>query len=387
MIESVTGWIRESFGAPWLLLLLPLAALVWLPWLRRRRTAVLYSSTDILLMQPATPAMRARILLPILRTVGFALLIVSLAHPRKGNELTRVLAEGIAIQMVVDRSGSMKAMDFHLEGRRVDRLAAVKDVVKSFVLGEGELPGRRDDLVGLVVFAGYADSACPMTLDHDFLVRVLKDVEIAGTRGEDGTAIGDALALGVEHLRALEESQRLAALGAAAESREAGTSSTQPARGQRIKSKVMILLTDGENNAGDIDPVKAAELAASFGIKVYTIGAGTRGTAPVAVRVFGQEIMQQMEVRIDEELLTQIADVTGGKYFRATDTESLTRIYEEIDRLEKTKTEEKRYMQYRELATDFLHVGRLPVPPLLLCAFVALALELMLASTVLRKIP
>lgn len=353
----------------WFMLLLAILPLLWWYWRRRPRAAVLFSSIEL----PAgvRPGLWARlhVLLPILRTGTVAILIFTLARPQKGNEQTRIFSEGIAIQIVVDRSGSMRALDFKLEGRPVDRLQAVRKVVRDFVLGGEGLPGRVDDLVGLVAFARFADSRCPLTLDHDFLVETLNATEIVKNQEEDGTAIGDAIALGVERLRSLDE-------------RKAGGAGP-------VKSRVLILLTDGENNAGEIDPIKAADIASTFGIRIYTIGAGTQGVAPVPmINPFsGREIIREMRVSIDEELLRKIASQTGGRYFRATDTDSLTRIYAEIDKLERTKTEEKRYLQYSEFATEPVRLGGFRLPPLLLIAFVLLAAEVVLGSTRLRRAP
>ncbi|MCK6484267.1 MAG: VWA domain-containing protein [Phycisphaerae bacterium] len=365
-------WLRESFLHPWVLLHLPLALLVWRPWPRRARSvAVLYSSLDPLCDAPVTWTVRLRRWLPLLRVLAVILLIVCLARPRKGNEQTRVDTEGVAIQIVVDRSGSMQAMDFRIDGQRVNRLEAVKKVVRDFVLGGGgRLRGRHDDLVGLIVFGTYADSLCPLTLGHEFLVETLRQVEVATTREEGATAIGDAIALGVERLRAVEQQRGL-----------------RPA--QKIKSKIIILLTDGENTAGDIAPLKAAEMAAAFDIRVYTIGAGTRGLAPMpTINPFtGETVLTQARVNIDEETLTKIADATGGKYFRATDTDSLESVYAEIDRLEKTQTEVRRYTEYKEMAIEWVTLGRVTIPPLLPIAFGLVALEVILGSTVLRKAP
>jgi len=357
-------------GCAWFLLLLTLVPVIGWRYLRqRRRSTVRFSSVGMLGGLDASWRARLRFVLSLLRTLAVVLLIVALARPRKGNEQERIHAEGIAIQMLVDRSGSMQAMDFSIDDKPVDRLKAVKQVVKGFVLGEDDLRGRPDDLVGLITFARFADSKCPLTLDHGYLTETIGKTEIVTEREEDGTAIGDAIALGVEHMRALEKQR-------------------QRRGAERIKSKVMILLTDGENNAGDLDPIKAAELAGTFGIKIYTIGAGTDGTAPMpAVDFFGQRILQGVRVTIDEETLRKIADATGGRYFRATDTDSLQKIYAEIDELETTQTEEKRYLQYSELATHSVCVGRFRLPPLLLCAFVLLALEIVLANTVFRRVP
>ena len=293
--------------------------------------------------------------------------------PAGGRKETIVDSEGIAIEMVVDRSGSMRAMDFQLEGEPVDRLTAIKGVVSKFVTGGDDLDGRPADLVGLITFAGYADGLSPLTLDHPYLLARLDQAEIATDRNEDGTAIGDALSLAVEKLNLREE-------------RRAADADSED---HTLKSKVVILLTDGENNAGDVEPLQAAELAATMGVKVYTIGVGTKGRAPVPVTdpFTGQTFMQWAEVSIDEDTLKKIADTTDGKYFRATDTQSLENIYAEIDELEKSRVEERHYVDYRELAFEPVRAGIVVLPPLLLIALVLLAAESILSGTVYRQIP
>lgn len=357
-------------GSAWWLLLLLVVPLLWWPILkRRRRPALRFSSIELLRRAPSSWAAHGRVLLTILRTATVMLLIVCLARPQKGDEQTRVFAEGVAIQLLVDRSGSMQAMDFHVDGEAVDRLTAVKKVVDEFVLGDGELPGRKDDLVGLIVFGTFADSLCPLTLDHDHMINTLSTVEIGTTEQEGQTAIGDAIALAVERLRMLEERRDMQT-------------------GMKIRSKVIILLTDGENTAGEFEPLQAAEMAAAFGIKIYTIGAGTTGMAPIPTTdFFGNRVLRPMQVRIDEDTLRSIADITGGRYFRATDTNSLVDVYAKIDELEKTKIEERRFMQYKELATASVDLGFVRLPPLLLIAAILLALEVVLANTRLRRVP
>ncbi len=360
-------------GSAWFLLLLVLVPLIWWqPLSRSRRPALLFSSILPITRLASTWAVGARHLVPLLRTIAVALLIICLARPQKGNEQTRIFAEGVAIQMLVDRSGSMQAMDFHIDGKPVDRLTAVKRVAREFVLGRedrDDLAGRPDDLIGLIVFGTYADSLCPLTLDHDHLVKTLDSTQVATTNAEAATAIGDAVALSVERLRMLERKRDLDDT-------------------RKIKSKIVILLTDGENTAGDFEPFRAAEMAAAFGIKVYAIGVGTRGMAPMpSTDIFGRKMMRPMPVNIDEDTLREIAKVTGGQYFRATDTESLKEIYATINELEKTKIEERRYMQYKELATARVDLGPLALPPLLLFVLIFLALEIVLANTRFRRIP
>lgn len=353
------------FFSPWyflLLLLLPLIA--WRLFAPRRRLAVRFSS--IMLAKQLTPTLRQRMAwLPAGLTIAAVLaMIVGLAQPREGREQTVTDSEGIAIEMVVDRSGSMQAMDFQVEGEHVDRLTAIKNVAAKFVAGGGELRGRFSDLVGLIAFAGYADGETPPTLDHAFLISQLNNTQIVTNRSEDGTAIGDAISLAVEKLNALDAGQK-----------------------EKVQSKVIILLTDGENNAGQLDPIQAAELAATMRIKVYTIGVGTKGQAPMPMEdpFTGQTTLQWVQVSIDEEALTKVASITGGKYFRATDTDSLEKIYNEIDQLEKTKVEAQHFVDYRELAIQPYTVAGVTVPPLLLVAFVLLAARLLLQHTWLRE--
>lgn len=358
------------FHNPWFLLLLPVVPLMgWRLWARRRKTSVTYSSaaSDLQLR----PSWRQRLtwLPPTFTLLALTLMIVSLARPRVGRENTVVFSEGIAIELVVDRSGSMRALDFEIDGSPVDRLSAIKNVASKFVLGDedaktGTLPGRISDLIGLVTFAGYADAVTPLTLDHGFLIDQLKHTQIVHRRDEDGTAIGDAITLSVEKLSTLDERQA-----------------------NQIKSKIVILLTDGENTAGEIEPMQAAELAATMGIKIYTIGVGTKGRAPVPYRrtLSGQVLVQYEFVNIDETTLRAIADATGGKYFRATDTESLESIYRAIDELEKTRVETRQFADYRELAIQPTRVAGYQVPPLLLVALGLLASRVALEQTILRQ--
>ena len=353
------------FYSPWffgLLLLLPVVA--WWLFGRRRKSAIRFSSVGV--ARSIAPTFRQRMLwLPKALTIAALLfLIVGLARPREGREQTIVDSEGIAIEMVVDRSGSMRAMDFKVDGEHVDRLTAIKNVAGKFVTGGEQLDGRFADLIGLITFAGFADGITPPTLDHAFVVANLNNTQMVTERDEDGTAIGDAIALAVEKLNALDDRQP-----------------------EKIKSKVMILLTDGENNAGDFDPVAAAEVAQTMGIKVYTIGVGTKGKAPIPVQdpFSGRQVVRWMPVSIDEETLKAVAETTGGKYFRATDTDSLTRIYEEIDRLEKTKVQADHFVDYRELAVQSFRAGSFTVPPLLLIAFGLLAARVVLQHTWLRE--
>ncbi|MDZ4754557.1 MAG: VWA domain-containing protein [Phycisphaerae bacterium] len=361
-----------TFLAPWFLLLLPLAIL---PWWRRRRdrlhSSIAHSSIELAANTGTSLATRLRFLPVLLRSLGIALIVTSIARPVKADEQTRVRVEGIAIQMLIDRSGSMRALDFSLRGQQTNRLTAIKSVAHAFVAGDGALTGRMNDLIGLVSFARYADGISPLTLDHDHVLSALDKIEFA-SENEDGTAIGDAVALGVERLKDV---------------RMRGDSADGGAETTPVKSRVMILLTDGENTAGDIDPTEAAELARTFNIKVYTIGVGTKGMAPMPMRdrIFG-DYVHQVPVTIDEELLRRIAEITGGKYFRATDTESLQSIYGEIDRLERTETEARRYLEYSDLAVEPVTLGSVTIPPILSIAFLLIVLDLILASTRFRSL-
>lgn len=325
-----------------LLLLIALIAPAMFVVASRSASAVRYSSLSIPERSPRSWRVRLAKLPAVLTGLAIVSLAVALAGPRTPDAQTKVSREGIAIMMVVDRSGSMNARDLVKDDLSIDRLAVVKDVFRQFVLGSSErspafpisrasgTAGRPDDMIGLVAFAGYADSLCPLTLDHGSLVSMVDDLEIVRTRGEDGTALGDGLALAVERLRQ-----------------------------SKAKSKVAILLTDGVNNTGAIDPPRAAELAASQNIKVYCIGAGTDGLAPVpGIDPFsGRQILRPMPVEIDEETLKAIADKTGGRYFRATDREGLAEIYAEIGRLERTEVTEVRYLQYTEHYVSFVLAG------------------------------
>jgi Ca-activated chloride channel family protein len=327
----------------WLLLLVPVVLVGWLAIRRDRHTAVLYSSVQLLQALPVTLMQRVKRLLPWVRLSGLVLLVLALARPQHGLREFRVSTEGIAIQMCLDRSGSMQALDFEIDGQPVNRLEAVKQVFRDFVGGGGRLPGRPADLIGLIAFGGFAEAKSPLTLDHGALLEVLKSIEIprpirdARNRvinarfleEEMATAIGDAVAVAVDRLKDAQ-----------------------------AKSKVVILLSDGENTAGVVSPEEAAEVAETFGIKIYTIGVGKTGTAPFPVEdAFGRIMLRSQPVRLDETTLKMLAETTGGQYFNARDTQALQAVYAEIDQLEKTKTEGRLYTEYRELYLWFLLPG------------------------------
>jgi Ca-activated chloride channel family protein len=294
-----------------MLALLPIAA--W--WLGRRGKVAAVEFSHVGLAREMAKTSRSRIghLLWLTSLVAAALMIVGLARPQLGHGRTEVTANGIDIMLGLDVSGSMQAMDFKLDDRRVNRIDVVKSVVSRFI------DQRPDDRVGLIAFAGAPYLVSPLTFDHDWLQQNLERVSVAGL--DDGTAIGSAIAAGVNRLR------------------------MTPA-----KSKVLILLTDGMNNTGRISPMAAAEAAKALGVKIYTIGVGVRGEAPIPVKdEFGNTHLVMSQVDVDEKTLQAVAAETGGTFYRATDTESLKKIYGEINRLEKTAQTARRYERNDEL--------------------------------------
>ena len=340
-------WATFEFKNPvflWALLLAPLMF-----WLASRTTgAIRYSSTA--LAGVVTPSWRVRLrwIPAALLSIAVALLALALAGPRTGDATTRVQREGIAIMLVVDRSGSMDARDFVEGDYSINRLDAVKRVLRTFVLGGDDTPGRSDDLIGVIAFGTYADSVSPLTLDHANLTSIVEQLQVAVTQNEAATAIGEGLGLAVERLR------------------------EHPA-----KSKVVVLLTDGVNNAGDLQPQQAAELARERGIKVYTVGAGTTGIAPVPrMGSDGRMRLSAMQVEIDEETLKDISKRTGGEYFHARNADALQSAYAQIDTLERSEITETRYLQYREHYVWLLALA---------CALMLLA-ELA-SQTILRRLP
>jgi Ca-activated chloride channel family protein len=295
----------------WLLGLLPLLAL----WRGRKGkvAAVEYSSVETARAVARETRGKPGRWLATLRLLTAALIILGLARPQYGQGLSDVQASGVDIMLAVDVSGSMEALDFKLEGQPASRLDVVKSVVVKFI------EARPNDRIGLVAFAGGPYLVSPLTLDHDWLKQNLDRLQIGLV--EDGTAIGSGLATSINRLR------------------------DQPS-----KSKIVVLLTDGQNNAGKVLPATAAEAAKAMGVKVYTIAAGAEGEAPMPVKdQFGRKQLVMAKVDVDEETLKKISDETGGKFFRATDTDSLKDIYREIDRMEKTTHTVKRFERYREL--------------------------------------
>ena len=359
---------------PWAFLLLLVLPLMGFVMLRTRRSAaVKFPSLIDMKSCPVSWRLRLRPLLVVARLACLTLLILALARPRKGTVLSEISTEGVAIEAVVDRSGSMRAeMDY--EGQKLNRLEVVKLVLADFISGDKKgLRGRTGDLIGLVTFARYADTVCPLILSHNVLTEFLKKTEIVTLRNEDGTAIGDALALAAARLKKAEEEiqRRNAGLGfrGADESEGPGSGSFE------IKSKAIILLTDGRNNQGDYSPLEAAELAKKWGIKVYTIGIGSAEAFRTVQTPLGTYRVPTQD-DLDEDLLTEIAETTGGFYSRAGDAASLRDVVKRIDALEKTEVKSVQYTQYAE------HFGRWTLP-----ALVLLGLEMLAGCTVFRKIP
>ena len=360
--------------SPWALLLLLIVPFLGYLTLRRKRgAAVKFPSLVDMRHSPISWRLRLRPLLAVARLLALALLILALARPRKGTALWEVSTEGVAIEAVVDRSGSMYTeMDYY--GEKMDRLAVVKRVLADFISGdEKDLGGRTSDLIGLVTFARYADTVCPLILSHNVLTEFLKQTEIVSLRSEDGTAIGDALALAAARLRKAEEElqRRNAQLGFGRE----GASQEADRPAYQIKSKAIILLTDGRNNMGKYGPLQAAELAEKWGIKIYTIGIGSSQAYTTVQTMLGSFRMPTRH-ELDEGLLKAIAEKTGAFYARADDAESLRDIVKRIDALEKTEVTSVQYTQYAE------HFGWWTLP-----ALVLLGLEMLAGCTIFRKIP
>ncbi len=327
------------FREPWLLLLVLLLPLVYWWETRKREPSVLYPTLERVCNIRRSLKLRLFPLRVWMRLLVLLLLILGLARFQKGRKSIEVITHGVDIILAVDTSGSMKAEDFQIDSKRTKRLDAVKWVVSDFVRG------RESDRLGMVVFGSMAFTQCPLTLDHGVFLTFLRNLEI-GMAGEQ-TAIGSAIGTGVNRLKDLKS-----------------------------QSKVMILLTDGANTAGDMDPLQAAEIARAFGIKIYTIGVGAQGEAPFLVQtIFGPQY-QYVQSDLNEDVLRKIADLTSGKYYRAQDTEQLQRIYAEIDALETTKAKLKEHMEFRELYSIFV------IPALIL-----LGLERVLDWTWFRRTP
>jgi Ca-activated chloride channel family protein len=327
----------DGFAYPWVLWLLALIpALAVVYWRRRKRMVTEVTFSSVLPFDHIPGSLREKLRdIPVgLRLLALALFIVALARPQSVSSKENVSTEGIDIVLLIDISGSMLAEDF-----TPNRMQAAKQVADEFI------DGRASDRIGLVIFSAASFTQCPLTTDYPVLKGLLKDVKNGMIA--DGTAIGLALANGVNRLK-----------------------------DSKAKSRVMILLTDGVNNRGEIDPITAAKIAATYGIRVYTVGVGAQGEAPYPVETpFGIQ-RRLIPVDLDEKTLTAVADMTGGKYYRATDNKKLKAIYREIDQLERTKIEITAYKRYSEKFYNWLLLG-----------LVALLFEVGLSSTLLKKIP
>ena len=348
-----------TFAEPLVFLLLLLLPVLLLRGLRKRRGSIRFSSTELPRASGSSWRRKLRHLPLFLRLVVLLLLITALARPQQGLEKVEDVSKGIAIEMVVDRSSSMSAeMDY--QGTSMSRLDAVKKIFAEFVLGNGKgLAGRDNDLVGMVSFARFADTVCPLTLAHGPLKKFLGTVKLVDRRDEDGTAIGDALALAAARLQTAEK-----------ETRQKGKDQAT----YTIKSRIIILLTDGQNNMGEMSPEQAAKLAKQWGIKIYAIGVGGDETMQVRT-LFGTQTIRTGR-GVDKETLSQLADETGGKFWLAENGESLQKIYREIDRLEKSEVQSVRYVDFRE---RFL--------PFAVAALLLLLLETGLRVGWLRRLP
>ena len=331
-----------TFAHPWLLLLLLLLPpLAWLKGRRGAPPAFVYSSVQLVRAMQNISRSRAGGFLGSLRWLLLAVLIVALAQPRLAKSTTEVKASGIDIVAALDLSGSMISEDFVVNNQRVNRFNMARSVLKSFV------DKRPNDRIGLVVFAAQAFIAAPLTLDHDYLQENLDRLEI-GTINSDATVIGDALVTAINQLRELKS-----------------------------KSKIIILATDGQNNSGKIQPLLAANAAAALGVKIYTVGIGEQGMAPMPVFMGGQKVgYRNVPVDVDEDTLQKIADKTGGKYYRADNAEKFRQIYAEIDKLEKTEAVINKFTEFKEL-----------FPWLVAAGMALLLLEAALGQTVFRRLP
>ncbi len=344
-----------------LLVVAPLIAAWWWWHAARRRGAVTYSSR---LLVPRARSLRQRVLwVPAaLRLAAITLAIIALARPQNSLGETRTKAKGIALTMVVDRSWSM-IEEIEFDGGKASRIDAVKRIFKDFVLGDGEqLAGRPEDMIGLVTFALYADTICPLTRSHDTLVKLVEDIELARPEGgEAGTSIGEGLALAVARLKRADE-----------ELRKQNDGKIDPEFS--IKSKIIVLLSDGSENTGSIKAREAAVLAKEAGIKVYAIGIGG-GTPQPGETPFGR-LRRGPQYAYDGRTLREVAQISGGVYRETDDADSLRAVYAEIDKLEKTEIEANEFTTYDE-----------KFAPLAAATGALLLAEVLLAAFVLRRSP
>ncbi|MBP8304061.1 MAG: VWA domain-containing protein [Phycisphaerae bacterium] len=361
-----------TFTWPWMLWLLALVPLLGWRMRRTRGTAsVRFPGLAGVRSCPVSWRIRLRPMLQVARLACIALLIVALARPRKGTVLSEASREGIAIEAVVDRSGSMRT-EMGYEGQKLTRLEVVKQVLSAFIKGDGRrFEGRAGDLIGLVTFARYADTVCPLVHSHDALLEFLRQTRNVEVQSEDGTAIGDGLALAAARLRKAEEeiARRRVHLGLAG-----GDPNASPLADFQIKGKAIILLTDGQLNAGEYHPLTAADLAKQWGIKVYTIGIGSDQAFGAIQTPFGT-MRVPARSDLDEGLLRAVAERTGGFYSRADDAEALVQIVRRINDLEKTPVRTQ-VIQYAECFAWWTWP-----------ALAILVAEILASCTVFRKIP
>jgi Ca-activated chloride channel homolog len=330
-----------SFAHPWVLLFLLLLPVLAVLKGRVGGTAgVTFSTTSALSSLGRRRRSRAGALLALLTHLALASLIIALARPQLGRTLTRVEASGVDIMLALDVSRSMLAEDYSIGSQRANRIEAVKKVTEEFIRQ------RPNDRIGIVAFAGRPYLVSPLTLDHDWLIKNLDRLQVGLV--EDGTAIGSAIAAAANRLKDKE-----------------------------AKSKLVVLLTDGDNNAGRVTPLTATEAAKALGIRIYTIGAGTNGEVPFPFTdPFGRTVYRNVLMQYNDELLRQIASVTKGKYFRAADMHTLKDVFNEIDQMEKTKVSVEKTVDYRDLFPMFLLAG-----------LVLLGSEVLLSQTVWKRLP
>ncbi len=358
-----------TFATPWAFLLLLILPIITYRYFSRstlgqRSGKVMFPTSDRAAAAGSSLRTRLRHLPFGLRIIILLLLIISLARPLEGMEKIYDISKGVAIEVVIDRSSSMKA-EMIFDGQQLNRLEVAKRVFLEFVRGnKGDLEGRPNDLIGLITFARYADTACPLTLAHDALESFVEPIALVNRKPEDGTAIGDALALAAARLQKAEETITEQTLT---------NSDREPS--YEIKSKIIILLTDGEQNVGRRTPQEAAELAKKWGIKIYTIGIGGENSMLRVPTLFGTQVIQRGP-GVDKQTLSRLAEATGGIFRMAEDVETLREVYKEIDALEKSEIESVRYTDYKEQFTPF---G--------LTAMLLLILEILLRTTLFRRVP
>lgn len=329
------------FHDPWVLSLIILAPfLILFSLTRRTRAGLRFSSEDILKEFKPTARIRLSKIFIFTRAIAAILIILSLARPQAVLSQTKTVTEGVDIVLGIDTSSSMLAEDFKMGAKRINRFEVVKDAVKDFI------KKREGDRIAMVAFAARAYTVCPLTTDYAWLYENLDRVKVGMM--EDATAVGSSLATSLSRLE---------------------TSKT--------KSKIIVLLTDGINNAGNISPLTAAEAAKALKVKIYTIAVGSKGLVPYPFKdVYGRTVYQNIPIEIDEDSMRKIAEKTGGKYYLASDSETLKRIYEDINRLEKSTIERFGYKEYTELFPYFLIPG-----------LIVLALEIFLSNTLFLKVP